>query len=253
LSESGFPYTTRPLKFAHRGASRAAPENTLAAFQAARDMGADGVELDVTLCAGGEVVVIHDDSVDRTTEGRGMVSDLGLDDIKRLDAGAWFGSEFAGERIPLLREVMAWAGQDMLLNIELKGVGIRSDGLEHAVIQLIREFQLEGRTILSSFNPFALRRVKQMAPQVETGLLYSLDLPLFLRRAWLRPFARPDALHPPQDMVSDAYMAWARQRGHRVNVWTVDQAEDMARLISHGVDMIITNRPDVLASVLERS
>jgi glycerophosphoryl diester phosphodiesterase len=245
------PYAARPLNIGHRGASLAAPENTLASFQAAREMGGDGVELDVALCADGEVVVIHDDSVDRTTNGQGLVRDFGLADMRGLDAGSWFGPEFAGERIPTLREVMEWARDDMLLNIELKGLSLRSDGLEHKVIELIGEYQLQARVILSSFNPFALRRVKQMAPQLETGLLYSPGLPLFLRRAWLRPLCRPGALHPHHLMVSDAYMLWARKKGYRINVWTADPAEDMARLISHRVDMIITNRPDVLASVLQ--
>jgi glycerophosphoryl diester phosphodiesterase len=246
-----FPYATRPLNIGHRGAPHVAPENTLVSFEAAREMGADGVELDVTLCADGEVVVIHDDTVDRTTNGGGLLRDLFLDDIKSLDAGSWFAPNFAGERIPTLREVLEWARDGMLLNIELKGVSMRSDGLEQRVIQLIREYQLQGRAILSSFNPFALRRVKRMASELETGLLYSSDLPLFLRRAWLRPFSQPDALHPHHLLVSDPYMRWARQNGYRVNAWTVDRAEDMARLISYGVDMIITNRPDVLASVLE--
>jgi glycerophosphoryl diester phosphodiesterase len=189
--------------------------------------------------------------VDRTTNGGGLLRDLFLDDIKSLDAGSWFAPNFAGERIPTLREVLEWARDGMLLNIELKGVSMRSDGLEQRVIQLIREYQLQGRAILSSFNPFALRRVKRMASELETGLLYSSDLPLFLRRAWLRPFSQPDALHPHHLLVSDPYMRWARQNGYRVNAWTVDRAEDMAPLISYGVDMIITNRPDVLASVLE--
>jgi glycerophosphoryl diester phosphodiesterase len=245
-----FPYAARPLNIGHRGASQVAPENTLAAFRAAHEMGADGVELDVSLCADGEVVVIHDNTVDRTTDGQGLVRKLRLESLEGLDAGSWFGPEFAGERIPSLREVMEWAQDGMLLNIELKGVSPRSDGLEHKVIQLIREHQLQGRVNLSSFNPFALRRVKLIDPQLETGLLYSPDLPLFLRRAWLRPFCRPNALHAHRVLVGDAYMDWARQKGYRVNVWKVDRAEDMAGLISQGVDMIITNRPDVLASVL---
>ncbi len=246
-----FAHAARLLNIAHRGASQVAPENTLASFQAAREMGADGVELDATLSADGEVVVIHDDTVDRTTSGQGLVRDLGFDVIKGLDAGSWFGPEFAAERVPALREVMEWARGDMLLNIELKGASLRSDGLEQRVIELIREYQLQARVVLSSFNPFALRRVKQMAPELEAGLLYSPDLPLFLRRAWLRPLAKPDALHPSFVMVSDAYLGWARRKGYRVNVWTVDRAEDMAWLISLKVDMIITDRPDVLASVLQ--
>jgi glycerophosphoryl diester phosphodiesterase len=251
LTVPRFLYATRPLNIGHRGASHVAPENTLASFEAARETGADGVELDVRLSADGEVVVIHDDTVDRTTTGHGQVRDLRWGGIKGLDAGSWFGPEFAGERIPALREVIEWARDDMLLDIELKGVSVRSNGLEQKVIELIREHQLQARVILSSFNPFVLRRAKQMAPELEAGLLYSSELPIFLRRAWLRPFSQADALHPYYLMVSDSYLGWARRKGYRVNVWTADRAEDMAWLIARRVDMIITNRPDVLASVLQ--
>ncbi|MGC8786901.1 MAG: glycerophosphodiester phosphodiesterase [Anaerolineae bacterium] len=251
MSATGFPYRNRPLNFGHRGAPMAAPENTLASFQKARAMGADGVELDVMLCADGEPVVIHDFSVEHTTNGHGRVRDLTLAQLKALDAGSWFDPQFAGERIPTLREVAAWAGEDMLLNIELKSTNIRGEGLEGKVIAIVREFGLEHRTVISSFNPFSLRRVKQLAPYLHTGLLYAGDLPIFLRRAWLRPLARPDALHPHYKMVTNDYLAWARSKGYRVNVWTPDQEADWQRLIAQKVDIIITNRPDALAMVLK--
>lgn len=247
MATVAFPYNGRPLNFGHRGASKVAPENTLAAFQRARELGADGVELDVMLCADGEVVVMHDFSVDRTTDGRGRVRDLTLAQIKCLDAGSWFGERFAGERVPTLQEVAQWAGYDMLLNIELKSLSVRSDGLEKRVVATIREFGFERRVILSSFNPLALVRVKRLAPELNTGLLYAPDLPVFLRRAWLRPLAQPDALHPHYEMVSDSYLRWARGKGYRVNVWTPDQVTDLQRLIEQRVDGIITNRPDALA------
>lgn len=250
MAAAGFPYEVRPLNFGHRGAPKAAPENTLASFQKAREMGADGVELDVMLCADGEVVVIHDYSVERTTDGHGLVKELTVAQLKALDAGSWFGAQFATERIPTLHEVLRWAADDMLLNIELKSMGIRTDGLEEKVISIIREHKLERRVVLSSFNPFALRRVRQRAPDLHTGLLCSGDLPIYLRRAWLRPLAHPDALHPHQEMVTDAYLRWARRKGYRVNVWTPDQAAEMERFIPQKVDMIITNRPDVLAILL---
>ncbi|MDP2952502.1 MAG: glycerophosphodiester phosphodiesterase family protein, partial [Chloroflexota bacterium] len=143
-----------------------APENTLASFQKAREMGADGVELDVMLCADGEVVVSHDYTVERTTDGQGRIADLPLATLKALDAGVWFSPLFAGERMPTLREVLAWAGQDMVLNIELKRTSLGTDGLEQKVISLVREHNMEHRVILSSFNPFVLRRAKHLAPDV---------------------------------------------------------------------------------------
>jgi glycerophosphoryl diester phosphodiesterase len=245
-----FPYANRPLSFAHRGASTVAPENTLAAFQRAREAGADGVELDAMLSADGEVVVRHDYVVDSTTSGRGRVRDHSLAELKALDAGAWFGARFVGERVPTLREVCAWAGQDMLLNIELKTMDAGPTALERNTIALVREFGLERRAVLSSFNPVSLWRVKREAPELHTGLLYAADLPIYLRRAWLRPLVRANALHPHFGMVDDTYVRWARSRGYRVNVWTPDEISDLQRLIGLRVDGIITNRPERLAALL---
>jgi glycerophosphoryl diester phosphodiesterase len=215
-------------------------------------MGADGIELDVTLCADGEVVVMHDSAVDRTTDGHGRLETMTLAQVKALDAGIKFDPSFAGERVPTFREVAEWAADDMLLNVELKNMSFRGDGLEQKVIAIVRAYGLEGRVILSSFNPFALVRAKRSAPDLPTGLLYAGGLPIFLRRAWLRPLARPDALHPHYELVTDAYLGWARRKGYRVNVWTVDQTLDLERLIEQKVDVIITNRPDVLATMLQR-
>jgi glycerophosphoryl diester phosphodiesterase len=251
MATGSFPYKHRPLNFGHRGANTAAPENTLAAFGKARESGADGIELDVMLCADGEPVVIHDFTVDRTTNGHGRVEALSLAQLKALDAGAWFGSEFAGERIPTLREVIEWAADDMLLNIELKNFELRSDGLEAKVAALIREHQLQSRAMLSSFNPLSLRRVKGLAPELHTGLLYAPGLPIYLRRAWLRPLARVDALHPPYEMVNQRYLDWARRRRYRVNVWNPNDRDDLQRLIAQRVDMIITDQPCVLAMLLQ--
>jgi glycerophosphoryl diester phosphodiesterase len=252
MVKAEFPYPDRPLNLGHRGAPKIAPENTLASFQKARELGADGIELDVMLSADGEVVVMHDANVERTTDGHGRIPELTLADVKALDAGHKFGPPFAGERVPTLREVAAWAQRDMLLNIELKNLSVRADGLEEKVVAIIREYGLQGRVILSSFNPFALMRAKKIAPDLPTGLLYARDLPIFLRRAWLRPLVRPDALHPHFTMVNDAYLSWARRKGYRVNVWTPDQPSDLQRLMDQKLDVIITNRPDTLATMLKR-
>jgi glycerophosphoryl diester phosphodiesterase len=216
-------------------------------------MGADGVELDVMLCADGEVVVSHDFSVERTTDGHGRVKDLTLAQLKSLDAGSWFGPQFASEPMPTLGEVVRWAGEDTLLNVELKSVSVRADGLEEKVIDIVRQHRFETRIVLSSFNPLVLRRIKRMAPGLQTGLLYAADLPTYLRRAWLRPLARPDALHPECRMVTDAYLAWAKRRGYRVNVWAPELVQELERLVVQKVDMIITDRPDVLATVLNHT
>ena len=243
----------RPLNVAHRGASRAAPPNTLAAFLLAAEMGAGGIELDVQLSSDRVPVVIHDFSVERTTDGTGPVSSLTLAELKRLDAGSSFGAAFAGERIPTLAEVLEAVGNLMLLNIELKSTRLRATGLASAVVTLVADYGLGERCLISSFNPVLLRRAKRLAPDIAAGLLYAPNLPLPLRRAWLAPFLAHEARHPEHTMVDARYMAWARRRGYQVNTWTVDEPEEMRRLMGLGVDGIVTNRPDALREQIDAS
>jgi glycerophosphoryl diester phosphodiesterase len=239
-----------PLNIAHRGASREAPGNTLAAFRLAAQMGADAIELDVHLSADGVPVVIHDFSVDRTTNGTGKVSALTLGQMRQLDVVSAFHPAFAGERIPSLAEVLQAVDERLLLNIELKGLSYRDSGLARAVIGVVSAAAIGDRCLLSSFNPFLLRRAKQLAPEIPVGLLYSPDLPLPLRRVWAGPFVKHEARHPQHTMVDHHYLGWARRRGYRVNTWTVDDRAEMRRLIRLGVDGVITNRPDVLLGEL---
>ena len=240
----------RPLNIAHRGAGRAAPPNTLSAFLKAAEIGADGIEFDVQLSADGVPVVIHDFSVDRTTDGTGAVSSMTLAQLKELDAGSTFDPSYAGEPIPTLAEVLEAVGSRLLLNIELKSTGLRATGLSRAVVGLVSAHGSGALTLISSFNPFSLRRAKRLAPSIPVGLLYASDLALPLRRAWLAPFVRPEARHPEHTMVDARYLAWARDRGKLVNTWTVDERTEMRRLIRLGVDGIITNQPDVLGEEL---
>lgn len=243
-------YPERPLNFAHRGASYEAPANTLAAFLLALEMGADGLELDVQLSRDGQVVVIHDFTLEATTDGQGRVADKTLDELQKLDAGGWFDSDFAGQRIPTLQQVIEAVGQHLLLNVELKTTNLRDDGLAAAVVHIVEENHLLDRVILSSFNPLALWRVRRLNPWIPIGLLYAPDMPLFLRRAWLRPLLRPDALHPHHTQVDAALLRHARQHGYRIHTWTVDDPGEMWQLMRDGVDLIITNRPDLLTQVL---
>jgi glycerophosphoryl diester phosphodiesterase len=214
-------------------------------------LGADAVELDVHLSADGVPVVIHDFTVDGTTDGSGRVAELTLAQLKQLDAGSTFAAAFAGERIPTLAEVLEAVGERLLLNVELKSLSLREDGLARAVIAQIEQRRLDDRVLISSFNPLSLRRAKRIATHIPVGLLYSSDMPLPLRRAWLAPFVRHEARHPNHTMVNARFVAWAKRRGYWVNVWTVDDPDEMRRLITLRVDGIITNRPDVLRDVVE--
>jgi len=252
VSQADGFYLERPLIFAHRGASDVAPENTMAAFRAALEAGADGVELDVTRCATGEIVVIHDDTVDRTTNGTGPVSAMPLFALRELDAGSWFSSQFAGERIPMLEEVLDWAVETkMRLNIEIKARNRKGDGIEEEVAGMIRRRNLESQVIVSSFNPLALKRTKQVAPELPCALLYAAGGPTLGKKPLARFFLQLEALHPHFAMVDEKFMRWAVRQGYKVNVWTVNEPTEMVRMIHLGVDGIITDHPSKLRQLLE--
>jgi glycerophosphoryl diester phosphodiesterase len=242
------------LNIAHRGASAYAPENTLAAFRLALEMGADGFELDVMSSADGHLVVIHDDTVDRTTDGSGPVRQKTLTELKALDAGARFDARFAGERIPTLQEVFDLvAGNCVFVNVEIKTESLRSDGLEERLMALIRRYNLRERLLISSFNPFALWRMRRLAPGLSLALLYAEDQRVYLRNRWFAFLSHPDALNPSFRIAIQEHVRWARSKGYRLYVWTVDEEPEMRRLIALGVDGIITNKPDLLRQVLARS
>lgn len=235
----------RPLVLGHRGASHAAPQNTLAAFRLAAEMGADGVELDVHLSRDGVPVVIHNDSVDATTDGKGLVRALTLAQLKALDAGARFSAQFAGERIPTLEEVLDAVGARLVVNIELKAD--QTGPLVSAVVALIQWMGMEARVWFSSFKPYALFRARAVAPELPCGLLYG---PLSPGTWLLRPFTPYEALHPYKDMLTARAIRRAHRRGLRVFTWTLDDPAVARRLAAWGVDGIITNEPDTILAAL---
>jgi len=241
-----------PLVLGHRGASYDAPENTLAAFNLAKQQGADGIELDTMLSRDGIPVVIHDVVLDNTTNGTGLVGDQELRALRELDAGSHFDAAFKGETIPTLGEVLDITAPDMIVNIELKTVNWWANGLEAAVLSVIRRHAAAGRVFISSFNPMALRRFRALAPHIPIGYLYSPDEPLYLRYGWLMAGMQHDARHPHHSIINARYMAWAKARGFRVHTWTVDAPERMRELRDLGIDAIITNRPDLALETLGR-
>ena len=250
LESDWFIPRDRPLIIAHRGASAAAPQNTLAAFRRAIELGADGVELDVHLSADGVPVVMHGFAVDETTDGTGQVTDQTLAELKELDAGVKFSPQFAGERIPTLAQVFQALEGKLLVNVELKDLSPKGVGLEAPVLEVVRQCDMEKKVLFSSFNPFTLRRMRPLAPQIPSGLLYAHDLPIYLRRAWLAPWTPHEARHPDSEMVNARLVKWCHARKLRVNVWTVNEPVEMKRLISLGVDGIITDVPDVLGALI---
>ncbi len=231
---------TMPKIIAHRGASAHAPENTLGAFQLALDHHADGIELDVMLCADKQVVVIHDDTFDRTTNGTGHVRDLTLEQLQKLDAGD-------GEKIPSLIEVFERFGGKFLINIELKNYTSIFDALPIEVSKLVKSYGLEESVLISSFNPFNLGRVRKRLPDVVIGLITGINKAQY----WAWRFFNYDALHPFFSDVDEKLVAALHTQNKQVNVWTVDDPEEIRRLAGLDVDGIITNDPLRTRRVLE--
>ena len=248
------PGHRKPLNIAHRGASAYAPGNTLAAFRLALEMDADGFELDVRLSADGHLVVIHDDTVDRITDGSGPVRQKTLAELKALDTGIKFDTRFAGERIPTLQEVFdLLGGTRAFVSVEIKTDSPKGDGLEEKLVALIHHYSLGERLLISSFNPFALWRMRRLAPDLPLALLYAENLRVYLRDRWFAFLSRPEALNPSLRMATQEHVRWAKSKGYGLYVWTVDEEPEMRRLIALGVDGIITNKPDLLRQVLARS
>ena len=234
---------TSPIIFAHRGASAHAPENTLAAFELAVEQGADGIELDVKLSADGQVVVIHDKTVDRTTGTSGQVKDMTLDDLRALDAGSFFSDKFKNEKIPTLEEVFEKVGGKTFINVELTNYSTPRDHLVESVCMLVKRFGLQKRVLFSSFLASNLSRTRSYLSNVPTGLL---ALPGILG-AWQRSFGfafgKYDALHPYLKNATQQHIYFVHRLNRRAHVWTVNEEEDMRRLFKWGVDGIFTDDP----------
>ncbi len=240
------------LVVAHRGFSGSAPENTLAAFQKAVEAGADAIELDVRLSADGEIVVIHDDALDRTTNGKGKVAAYSLLELKRLDAGSWFGTQFSGERIPTLKEVLELTKGRSLLNIELKSGGPGSyaiTDLADRSLQAVQQAGMLHQVLFSSFDPSGLERIQQRNPAIPTALV--------LNQLWTFPRDVTGGksftmLNGRKSVVNSVNISRAHQEGIKIMVWTLNDEKEMEEFIALGVDGIITNYPDRLIALLQK-
>jgi glycerophosphoryl diester phosphodiesterase len=239
----------RPRVFGHRGAMAYAPENTFASFERAVELGADAIELDVHLSADGEVMVIHDAFLDRTTDGHGMVGEKTLAELKSLDAGKQLGAEFAGQRIPTLGEVLAWAQGRCAIDVEIKGGPWPYEGIEAKVVELIREHEMADRTIVISFDHPTVARVKALAPEVAAGTLWSCRPadPVAVARA-----ASADAIMPQWSYCDADTVERAHAAGLSVHPWSPSEPEVIDYLIGLGVDSICSNHPDVVGGALRR-
>ncbi|HEX7488705.1 MAG TPA: glycerophosphodiester phosphodiesterase [Anaeromyxobacteraceae bacterium] len=240
-----------PIILGHRGASAEAPENTLAAFRLAVEQGADGVELDVWRCGSGEVVVHHDPDTARTGGVARLVSSTPWAELRRLDVGSWKGERYAGERIPLLAEVLD-ALPTVVVNVELKSSGWPDLALARAVAEILRGAGAEERCLVSSFDYVLLAAFRLAARRVGTGILFAGPRWRWRAEAGLRALA-PRAVHPQAVLATPERVARWQGRGFEVNAWTVDDAPELARLAALGVSSLITNRPAAARAALRRA
>ncbi len=235
----------RPLVLGHRGASREAPENTLAAFRLAMARGADGVELDVWRCASGEVVVFHDEDARRVAGSPLRLPAASWAELRRLDLGR-------GERIPLLEEVLE-ALSAAVVNVELKSGRFGDPRLAREVGRILRSRRAEERAVVSSFDYSLLAAFRLAAPRVPVGLLFETASAWRLRLAIAESVLRPEALHPERALATpDRIRRWTGQ-GRAVNVWTVDEPADLERLCALGATALITNEPGMAREAVRRA
>jgi glycerophosphoryl diester phosphodiesterase len=235
---------------AHRGASGHAPENTMAAFRRAVELGARFIETDLQITRDARVIAIHDFTLDRTTSGKGQVHLLPLEQIRALDAGAWFGDHgagsFSGERVPTLEEILDFAKeQDVIFYLEIKSGP--AWGVEHAVVAALRDHNASARVVILSFDPSTIDSVHRLDSTMMTGFLCEHPSNDLVERT-VRVGARQ--LVARGDLITRAVIEKAHHAGLQVVAWTINEMEQMRRLIAAGVDGIITDYPDRLLSVL---
>lgn len=277
---------SRPRVIAHRGFSAEAPENTMAAIQKAIDLGADMVEFDVLLSRDGAVVVIHDEDLERTTDGEGLVAEHDLDHLQKLDAGSWFGKNsagetFRGEPIPTLDEVLTSTRGRILVNVEIKTEAIfdlpddkaggeaggeagdeagggpdaevaelLATSLPGRVAELIRQHDMVDRVIVSSFDPRALDQIRRVAPEIRRASLYEKHLHAGKLPTEVTSQVAAHAFNAGRKVLTDEMLANAASAGLPVSVYTVNERRRMEHWIDRGVSAIFTDRPDVMIALL---
>ena len=235
----------------HRGAKRVAPENTAAGFEVAAGLLVP-FELDTMMCGSGELVVFHDETLDRTTDGSGAVGQTPLSTIATLDAGSAFSPAFAGEPVPTLSETLDRFADRVLINIEVKArQGADVEKIAAAVVSLLEEKGLTDKVIVTSFSPFILEQVRLKNPDIFRGQIYGTFrssrlglLPrLLLRNLAFNRKAVPDLLMVESAMITPRYVKKMHRHGYRIFTWTVNEPEEIRRVVAAGVDGIITDDP----------
>lgn len=228
--------------FAHRGYSGKYPENTMLSFRKAAETGCGGIEMDVQLTKDGEVVVFHDERVDRTTDGTGVVKDYTLEELKKLNAAKLFPRVADFEPVPTFDEYCAWASQtDIFTNIEIKTGVYYYEEIEKKTIDIVRKYGLEDRVLFSSFNPVSLSKARQIAPEIPCGFLAGGsgigNVGYFCESCGFAYY------HPAFKTLNETVIENCRDHGVGINVWTVNDMAELEQLYEWGCEGVITNFP----------
>lgn len=238
----------KPIRVAHRGASAYAPENTIAAFRKAIEIGVDCIELDVHICKSGEIIVMHDPTLDRTTDLSGKISETPLEEIKRADAGAWFDEGFSGEPVPTLEEALNFIGERAITVVEIKDKWIADQ-----VLETIRKADATERVVVISFHPEALDGIRRGGSSIPTGLLIgeSPEDEITQAMRFIKTAAEVGAgmISLNHNLIRPRLAYEIRRRGFGLWAWTVDEINRMRELVRIGVMGITSNRPDLLNQI----
>ncbi len=238
----------KTLNIAHRGLSGLYPENTMLAFQKAVELGCDGIETDVQLTKDGVPVICHDEDLDRTTNGKGLLCNYTLEELMKLDTGIKFGEEFKGLKIPTLEEFLKYVSdKDIIINLEIKNSIIHYQNIEDIVYQLINKYNIREKVIVSTFDHYSIKKCIDIDNQIKTGVLY-WDC-IYEPYNYVKMLGA-SALHPEFNSVTKEIVDRAHDYNLYVNVYTVNKKEDMKKMINLGVDAIITNYPNILKELL---
>ena len=238
-----------PLIIAHRGDVTNAPENTLSAFSAALDLGADGIELDVRLTSDERLAVFHDRCLDRTSNGSGPVNHHTLEAVQELDAGSWFGLGFKGEHPPTLDDVFESLPADFLINVEMKVIMKGMRLIAHQVAEVVRRHARWQSTLVASFNPISLHELRKIDPQINRGYIWSRRHPFPIRSRCFSPLVKADWYDPANDSYNPALHRKFHARESRVLAWDLDFDRDMEQMAAAKLDALVT---DSLQEMLEK-
>lgn len=238
----------KSLNIAHRGFSGKYPENTMRAFMEAFEIGCDGIETDLHITKDDVIVICHDETIDRTTNGTGYIAEYNYKDLCEFDAGIKYGKDFSNEKIPSLNEFFEYIKDKKLyINLELKNNIIQYDKMEEKVIEKIYEYNLQNNVILSSFNHYSMIKVKEIDSKIKTGLLYAANI--YNVHEYAQQI-KADAVHPFYPAVFDENIVKdIQEKGILINAYTVNEESHIKKLIDFGIDGIITNFPDKLKRI----